>query len=56
MWIVQKDLNCEIAAIKASDDPSKELWSWDHLSVLFQPEAKGLGFRSYISHINLDRC
>lgn len=50
------ELNCEVVAIKASDDPSKELWSWDHLSVLFQLEARGLGFRSYTSHINLDEC
>ena len=39
----REELTCEVVAIKASDDPSKELWSWDHLSVLFQLEARGLG-------------
>lgn len=39
----REELTCEVVALKASDDHSKELWSWDLLSVLFQLEARELG-------------
>lgn len=48
----REELNCDVVAMKASDDPSRELWSWIPPSVLSQLEAKGLGFSSYTPHIS----
>lgn len=46
------ELNCDAVSMKASDDPSGELWSWISLSVLSQLQAKGLGFSPYTPHIS----
>lgn len=48
----REELSCDAVAIKTSDDPSRELWSWIHSSALSQLEAKGLGFIPYIPYVN----